>query len=177
MSKKYVLPKQTFWDYVRDPLGSLSFYFDVYEGKNFKYAENIIQATDLLQDWKYKIDEFFSSLFGFLFDMIGKMINFSKIAFKTTIILLITATSLFIIWKISSNFEQLKNFLEIPRFLGYFISLVAFWFISATISRIQCLIWLGYRSRYTTSEFMRYNFALIAATGITTLIYPFLKFI
>ena len=168
MSKKYTLPKQTLWDYVNNPLRSLDLYFDLYEGRDFKYAKQMIQAIRFMDNLQYKVGKLFGTIFGFVFDaapiVFGWIVNFMRAA----LILLLTLTGVGFAYISGTYVEIMRSFLEFPR--GIILILVIFsdFGLSFLISEAQSYIWYGYKSKHLRFEYFTINFPLFVAAFFVT---------
>ncbi len=63
MLKRYL---KLFSKFLRDPLWTLEYFFEYEEGKNFKYAENALQAIAAIKERKTKTGKLLASIFQFI---------------------------------------------------------------------------------------------------------------
>lgn len=145
MSKKYKLPKQTFWDYVRDPLGSLNNYFVFYRGKDFKYAENMIQVISFAQDLKYRTNEFFGSVFGLLFDIGEVVIPWTGKAviwfFKATLTFAAVTMAGYLLWETANNMSAISLYFDLRWWESKLVYAGALVILSVFVSVVQVEVW------------------------------------
>lgn len=150
----------------KNPLQHLSRYFHTGEGKNLKYSKLARQAICAIQEWKYQIGDLFDTIFEISFDLIITLIKAIGFLFKCTFLLIMTIMCLGIAIGIGYGFEELRVFMEMPRWVGY-ATLVAFIYgLSYMVSVLQSLVWFNteYVRPHHLQRFLPTNLGLLMCT-------------
>lgn len=155
MSKKYIPPRQTVWDFISRPLDSLWLYFHLYNGANFKYAEQAIQFIDLLKNLQYKADRLLVAIIGFLFDIGEIVIAWTGRAIvwilKSALTIIVLAMTCLLILELTYAREEIIKSLELRVIEWYLLVYLPLrLFLVIGLSYFHMIVWNNRSSDFGT---------------------------